>query len=221
MTDTKGLIERARQCRKTQREGVLSVPDTLDVVDELADALEAALARESKLRAEVERLKAQAVAVKPLIWGHHPAGLIASTGMGSAYIIDTREASRPRWLKWPDGYGLDRDTLEGMQAAAQADYEARILSAITIRSASDVAAEARAGAIEEAADTAYQWWDDEDAQELRDTIRALHDIDTLAAIERIKDQARQEERERCANIAEDLGCWFVPEEITAEIREGE
>ena len=37
--------------------------------------------------------------------------------------------------------------LEEAKAAAQADYEARIISAITIRSASDVAAEARADAI--------------------------------------------------------------------------
>lgn len=61
--------------------------------------------------------------VKPLVWEVHPAGLIASNNMGGAYIIDTR-GNRPRFLKWPGGHGPDRETVEEMKAAAQADHDA-------------------------------------------------------------------------------------------------
>ena len=72
----------------------------------------------------------EALQVKPLVWGYHPMGQMASTGMGTAYIIDTRDAPRIRWGKWPGGHGPERETLAEMQYAAQADYEARILSAL-------------------------------------------------------------------------------------------
>jgi hypothetical protein len=65
--------------------------------------------------------------VKPLVWGCHPAGQLASNNMGGSYIIDTR-GPYPKWLKWPGGHGPDRETVEEMQAAAQADHEARVLS---------------------------------------------------------------------------------------------
>ena len=67
--------------------------------------------------------------VKPLEWEVHPAGLVASNNMGGAYIIDTR-GNRPRWLKWPNGNGPERETVEEMQDAAQADYEARIRASL-------------------------------------------------------------------------------------------
>lgn len=68
--------------------------------------------------------------VKPLVWGFHPAGQLASNNMGGSYIIDTR-GPRPKWLKWPGGHGPDRETVGEMQAAAQADYERRIYEALT------------------------------------------------------------------------------------------
>lgn len=67
--------------------------------------------------------------VKPLVWEHHPAGKMASNNMGGSYIIYAR-GPRPKWLKWPGGHGPDLETVEEMQAAAQADHEARTLSQI-------------------------------------------------------------------------------------------
>lgn len=89
-----------------------------------------------------------------------------------------------------------------------------------IRSASDIAAEARAGAIEAAArNVEAAVSNGVFIGKLTDHVRALHDTDTLAAIERIKEQAMEEERERCATIAEDFGCCHVPAEIAKAITE--
>ncbi len=68
--------------------------------------------------------------VKPLVWTHHFCGEMAATGTGTAYIIDTRDKLRLRWLKWPNGHGPDRETLTEMKAAAQADYQARVLACL-------------------------------------------------------------------------------------------
>lgn len=65
--------------------------------------------------------------VKPLVWTHHPCGEIAANGTGSAYIIDKRDKPRLRWMKWPNGHGPERKTVDEMKAAAQADYEVRVL----------------------------------------------------------------------------------------------
>lgn len=72
------------------------------------------------------------IKVKPLVWGYHPAGEIAATGMGSAYIIDMRDPPRVRWLKWPGGHGPEREAVEDMKAAAQADFESRVLGCIEV-----------------------------------------------------------------------------------------
>ncbi len=78
----------------------------------------------------VQEAVKEALTVKPLVWIHHPMGQMASTGMGAAYIIDTRDLPRIRWGKWPGGHGPERETLEEMQHAAQADYERRVLAAL-------------------------------------------------------------------------------------------
>ena len=67
-----------------------------------------------------------------------------------------------------------------------------------------MAAEARAGAIEAAEAkakdaVAWKFFTYHDLDRIANSIHALHDTDTLAAIERIKEQARKEERERCHN----------------------
>lgn len=71
-----------------------------------------------------------AVTVKPLVWGFHPAGEVASDNVGSSYIIDKRRA-RVSFLKWPQGFSPDVENIEEAKAVAQADYERRILSALT------------------------------------------------------------------------------------------
>ena len=79
-----------------------------------------------------QRLADAGLRVKPLVWCYHPIGELASTGLGSAYIIDKRDAPRIRWGKWPSGHGPERDTLPELKAAAQADYEARIYAALEV-----------------------------------------------------------------------------------------
>ena len=70
-----------------------------------------------------------AVKVKPLVWVVHPVGLVAgSYSGGSSYMIDTR-GKRPTIMKGLT-FAQQFDTLEAAKAAAQADYEARILSAV-------------------------------------------------------------------------------------------
>jgi len=61
-------------------------------------------------------------------------------------------------------------------------------------SAKDEAQAMVAAALREAAEVAYQWWDDDDAQELRDVIRALIP-DAGAALDRALEKARAKERE--------------------------
>ena len=67
--------------------------------------------------------------VEPLVWERHPAGWIAAPPTGQAYIIDVRIKGCVMFLK---GMNPSRqfDDLDVAKAAAQADYEARILSAL-------------------------------------------------------------------------------------------
>ena len=92
-----------------------------------------------------EAVDEAAVRVKPLVWGHHFVGEIASNGIGS-YIINTRGV-RPRWLKWPNGRGPERETVDEMKAAAQADHEARIRAQIEM---APVTVQQAAGVLEDA-----------------------------------------------------------------------
>ena len=129
---------------------------------DLYAALEAEIAR---LTAERDAALAKAVKVKPLVWvDFHDRGAKAHAWNEANYMIQ----------KWSDGrweisasypgystsiYGTDRfyPTIEAAKAAAQADYEARILDAI------QPDPEARQAALAAA------------------VIAALHDIDDLVA----------------------------------------
>ena len=70
------------------------------------------------------------VSVRPLVWEAHPAGVMASDGFGSGYLIDTRGKWRPFAIKWAGSLLPSHDTLDEYKVAAQADYKARILSAL-------------------------------------------------------------------------------------------
>jgi len=75
------------------------------------------------------RIRAEARRVKPLEWEYHPAGAIAAPPTGHAYIIDTIMKGRVYSLK---GFNLQREfaSVNEAKAAAQADYERRILPAL-------------------------------------------------------------------------------------------
>ena len=181
----------------------------------------------------VDNLKSQSVTVKPLEWWISDTGDHCCDTMVGRYQIQkgaTKYCMMPAMATRSRTSELAARSYhrkeEAAKAAAQADYERRILSAINIRSASASAAEARAGAIEAAEAkakdaVAWKFFTYHDLDRIANSIHALHDTDTLAAIERIKEQARQEERERCATIAQDFGCCHVPAEIAKAIREDE
>ena len=67
--------------------------------------------------------------VNPLVWGYHPCGAIAAPPTGHAYIIDTRMKGRVYSVK---GFKPEREfgSLDEAKAAAQTDYEARIMAAL-------------------------------------------------------------------------------------------
>jgi hypothetical protein len=69
------------------------------------------------------------VTIKPLVWEYHPAGAIAAPPTGHAYIIDTRMKGRVYSLK---GFNPAREfeSKDEAKAAAQADYEARIMAVL-------------------------------------------------------------------------------------------
>jgi hypothetical protein len=69
------------------------------------------------------------VMIKPLVWGYHPEGAIAAPPTGHAYIIDTRMKGRVYSIK---GFNPAREfeSKDEAKAAAQADYEARIMAAL-------------------------------------------------------------------------------------------
>jgi hypothetical protein len=90
-------------------------------------------------RAEVELAAARAartVKVKPLVWERHPMGWIAGAMFGPAYIIDVRIKGRVLFVK-----GINPspqfEAVDAAKAAAQADYEARILAALTTKGDTD------------------------------------------------------------------------------------
>ena len=67
--------------------------------------------------------------IKPLRWEYHPAGAKAEPPTGHAYIIDTRMEGRVYTIK---GLNPQREfaSTDDAKAAAQVDYEARILAAL-------------------------------------------------------------------------------------------
>jgi len=74
---------------------------------------------------------APTVKVKPLVWVRHPMGWIAGPPTGQAYIIDVRIKGRVMFIKGmnpPPQFSNEDEA----KAAAQADYEARILAAIEV-----------------------------------------------------------------------------------------
>lgn len=101
-----------------------------------ADALTAQAARDHKMRAEGMRDAALtgAVKVKPLVWFKvdtlfHVGEWVAETPGGTLQIIQTKSPPN-KFHEVQLGFGDLFDTLEAVQSAAQAKYEACILAAL-------------------------------------------------------------------------------------------
>lgn len=84
-------------------------------------------------------------------------------------------------------------------------------------------AKAQLGAvIEQAAQAAYQWWDDDDAQELRQHIRDI-DPDAQKALDKMLAKAREDAIREAADIVNknrDISGWVSHDEILTLINEG-
>ena len=101
----------------------------------------------------------------------------------------------------------DVPTIDDAKAAAQADYEARILSAITLRTEAEVRAEAWVAAIEAAANAAFDpKWKPKCSTDwvlarVAGDIRAMTTDDASASLDRIKAEARKEGMREAAQRA--------------------
>jgi hypothetical protein len=92
--------------------------------------------------------------------------------------IDKEAAER--WNCWIDDLPLDKSQWTALDELQQfIRTMAAALDAAEARERAAVAA-----AYRNAAETDYQWWDDDDAQDLREHIRALSDTDALAEWEK-------------------------------------
>ena len=77
------------------------------------------------------------VKVKPLVWERHHRGLMASAGgIGEAYIFALQHDGRYECIKGMI-FAPRFETSDAAKAAAQADYDTRIRSALTIAPAPD------------------------------------------------------------------------------------
>lgn len=224
MTDHKDLIKRLRDIDDDMNDdyGGGKGPS---LFREAADTLESATAEHCAV-------------VKPLEWVPRWNGKdgTAETELGTysvgnihgtwTWFLSTIRDEHDEIIK---GVGA-KNTEKSTRAAAQADYERRIIASLNgIRPASEVAAEAQAATIEAVYERMFPKNDPSDwtdfakdraglAVQLRD---ALHTDETRAVLERIRAEAVQAERERCAKVAASFGCCHVPDEIAAAIKEGE
>lgn len=150
----------------------------------------------------LEASEAQCVEVKPLEWWVSDTGdACCDTPLGRYQIQKggSRYCMMPAMALWrkerlddPVSPSYHR-TEKSAKAAAQSDYERRILSAISARSASGVRAEATAAALGAAADAL-----DEDSYADIAAIETLTTADAAAWLQRREDEVREE----CAVIAD-------------------
>ena len=180
--DLAGLVARLRDgCNLQQRDG-----------ERAADAIEALAAESARLASS----EPKCAVVKPLVWVDDPD---PSKGLTRADGYDIWDFDDGPCLVCNSVVNGSFETIDAAKAAAQADHEARILSAITLRTEAEVHAEAWAAAIEAAASiTDRESYSNNPYVSMRMTdasraIRALtQSADISAALDRIKAEARKE-----------------------------
>ncbi|MEO1951478.1 MazG-like family protein [Thioclava sp.] len=164
MTDHKGLIKRLdERAQAARREGTMTAKCDANHFEEAAAAL---------ATAQAQMQEAVAVEVKPLEWDeyegkHYCSGLVTGSTYSAAASVHVDHAGEFR-LKGPWTDFRYYPSLEAAKAAAQADYEHRILSAITTKPASEARADTEArgthmntltfGALRQANNTRQMEW---------------------------------------------------------------
>ncbi len=115
-------------------------------------------------------LPARGVVVRPLVWQFEQEDVqVANTSARHQYrVIHDRRATKGAWSWFCDGAWIGCETEEAAKAAAQADYEARILAALEPALAPTDAAQARDAALWEAWNVVWE------AKTLLDAKNALH-----------------------------------------------
>jgi hypothetical protein len=106
------------------------IREAAEVAREIADQYVGYMSRiERAILALLDSPAPAGVTIKPLVWMYHPEGTIAAPPTGHAYIIDTRMKGRAYSIK---GFNPAREfeSKDEAKAAAQADYEARIMAAL-------------------------------------------------------------------------------------------
>jgi hypothetical protein len=122
-----------------------------DLVNQLWESDEAS-ALTNRAARRIEELEAALPVVKALVWqtGGDNRGIAAVTVVGQYAAFDE---GNPRWAihtRGRSGYSYYYvDTFEAAKVAAQADYEARILSALDLPAQEEARAEAAEARIEE------------------------------------------------------------------------
>ena len=162
--------------------------------------------------------------VKPLEWegdGHWSCGPDegwmeeANTAFEYGYSVEFGTSGN---FKVDSTFGFVQDgfdTPDEAKAAAQADYERRILSALTADPRAMVAA-----ALERAAER----MDNGHSYNAGNMVRAMIDADHAATLEAVKAEAyrrgQEDEREACASVAQAIadGGWKTVHDVTSAIR---
>ncbi len=187
-------------------------PDT----DRIAN-LEAALADMTQQR---DAAMAGAVRVKPLVWVKHPSVDIwrADTAFGTYKVFGlgpTQSWDFDSFSDLNDKTSKSAESVTAAKAAAQADYNARILSALTpdpdrMLALTAAAYEDAAKEIDCGGCYGKCLVSGECHAEMALDIRALTPSDALAALSRIEAQAESRGMRKAAEIAEKTGTCLLP-----------
>ncbi len=83
-----------------------------------------------RLAAAIASLPAQGVRLKPLVWEHTSDRTLDAVAIGPYYRIEVGVAGAVHWRTGYRGGWHEAISLDAAKAAAQADYESRILAAL-------------------------------------------------------------------------------------------
>lgn len=162
-----------------------------------------------------------AVRVKELVWADFEGkGAKAQAWNNASYMIqkwsDGRfeiSASYPGYSTFVDGADRFYPTIDAAKSAAQADYEARILSSTTSRPEAEVRAEAWAAAVEAAWQECDDWYYDlQDDRCPADAIRSLNPPADIANLLAARDALVRERAllEAAQTVVDDAGEFDHP-----------
>ena len=202
-------IEAAKAAAQSDYERrILAAIEPNPAVQDREALIEVLTARATAAEAALAAAMEGAVRVKPLEWfevarGNNGYGKWEAEGyvvqkIEGLFLINFAGSYKNEW----------RFTSVGSaKAAAEADYNRRILAALEPYPAAQDREALIAATVERAAQAAYQWWDDDDAQDLRDHIRAIATQPQTDALEAVRREARAEGMRMAADLFTGSDLW--------------